>query len=60
MALKLFKDDLPLWTKNLIHDRQQRVTIGDSSPNWITVTRCIPKGSVSDPIMFLYIHVLMI
>ena len=57
LVLKLeqygIKGDLLLWIKNFLHDRQQRVTIGDSSSNWIPVTSGIPQGSVLVPILFL-------
>ena len=40
------KGDLLLWMKNFLHDRQQRVTIGDSSSDWAPVSSGIPQGSV--------------
>ena len=56
LVLKLeqygIKGYLLLWIKNFLHDRQQRVTIGDSSSNWIPVTSGIPQGSVLGPIVF--------
>ena len=45
--------DLLLWIKNFLHDRQQRVIIGDSSSNWIPVTSGIPQGSLLGQILFL-------
>ena len=57
LVLKLeqygIKGDFHLWIKNFLHDRQQRVTIGDSSSNWIPVTSGIPQGSVLGLILFL-------
>ena len=47
------KGDLLLWIKNFLHDRQQRVTIGDSSSDWTPVSSGIPQGSVLGPILFL-------
>ena len=47
------KTDLLLWIKNFLHDRQQRVTIGDSSSDWTPVSSGIPQGSVLGPILFL-------
>ena len=41
------KGPLILWIKNFLRDRQQRVTIGDSSSDWTPVTSDIPLGSVS-------------
>ena len=46
------KGDLLLWIKNFLHDRQQRVTIGDSSSDWTPVTCGIPQWSVLCPILF--------
>ena len=47
------KGNLLLWIKNFFYDRQQRVTIGDSSSDWTPVTSGIPQGSVLGPILFL-------
>ena len=47
------KGDLLLRVKNFLHGRQQRVTIGDSSSNWIPVTSAIHQGSILGPILFL-------
>ena len=47
------KGDLLLWIKNFLHERQQRVTIGDSSSDWTPVTSGIPQSNVLDPILFL-------
>ena len=40
------KGDLFLWIENFLQDRQQRVTIGDSSSDWKPVTSGIPQRSV--------------
>ena len=47
------KEDLLLWIENFLQDRQQRVTIGDSSSDWIPVTSGIQQGSVLGPMLFL-------
>ena len=46
------KGDLLLRIKNFLHDRQKRVTIGDSSSDWTPVSSGIPQGSVLGPILF--------
>ena len=46
------KGDLLLWIKNFLNDRQQGVTIGDSSSDWTPVSSCIPQVSVLGPILF--------
>ena len=51
------KGDLLLWIKNFLHDRQQRVTIGDSSSDWTPVSSGIPlTGECFRPYLIFNIH----
>jgi len=41
------------WIKAYLHNRKQRVILGDCVSKWLTVESGVPQGSVLGPLLFL-------
>ena len=46
-------DELLNWLMAFLHDRRQRVVIGESVSDWVEVESGVPQGSVLGPILFV-------
>ena len=41
------------WLHSFLHERQQRVKIGDEVPSWLTMKGAVPQGSWLGPLCFI-------